>query len=81
MGLSDANLSKGELCEMIKRHVPDLTVMVSEVGQDPDKRNYIVSNERIEATGFKPKSSLDDGIGELVKAYQIVRRNDSTLNV
>lgn len=75
VGLSDANLSKGELCAMIKRHVPDLTVMVSEVGQDPDKRNYIVSNERIEATGFKPKTSLDDGIDELLKAYQIVRRN------
>lgn len=75
VGLSDANLSKWELCELIKSKVPDLSVMVSEVGQDPDKRNYIVSNERIEATGFKPSISLEEGIAELAKGYQIVRRN------
>ena len=75
MGLSDANLSKWELCECIKQRVPDFTVMISEVGQDPDKRNYIVSNERIEATGYKPLYSLGNGIDELVKGYQIIRRN------
>ena len=75
VGLSDANLSKWELCECIKQRVPDFTVMISEVGQDPDKRNYIVSNERIEATGYKPLYSLGNGIDELVKGYQIIRRN------
>jgi nucleoside-diphosphate-sugar epimerase len=75
IGLSDANLSKWELCEHIKQRVPDFTVIVSEIGQDPDKRNYIVSNERIEATGYKPLYSLDYGIDELVKGYQIIRRN------
>ncbi len=75
VGLSDANLSKWELCEIIKQEIPDFTVIVSEVGQDPDKRNYIVSNERIEATGYKPQYSLRDGIAELVKGYQVIRRN------
>ena len=75
VGLSDANLSKWELCEQIKQRVLDFTVIVSEVGQDPDKRNYIVSNERIEATGYKPLYSLGDGIDELIKGYQIIRRN------
>jgi nucleoside-diphosphate-sugar epimerase len=75
VGLSDANLSKWELCEAIKRHVRDFTVLVSEVGEDPDKRNYIVSNERIESTGFRPSMSLDQGIRELIKGFQIIRRN------
>lgn len=75
VGLSDANISKLELCEHIKKRVPDFTVIVSEVGKDPDKRNYIVSNERIESTGYKPLYSLGDGIDELVKGYQIIRRN------
>jgi nucleoside-diphosphate-sugar epimerase len=75
VGLSDANLSKWELCEAIQRHVPEFNFMAGEIGQDPDKRNYIVSNERIEATGFKPSIGLDDGIKELKKAYEILRRN------
>lgn len=74
VGLSDANLSKMELCENIKKFVPDFHVMESDVGEDPDKRNYIISNKRIEDTGFKPKHSLQSGIQELVKAYQILRR-------
>jgi nucleoside-diphosphate-sugar epimerase len=75
VGLSDANLSKWELCEMIRKHIPGFCFLVAEVGEDPDKRNYIVSNARIEATGFKPSVSLDDGIEELIKGYQVVRRN------
>ncbi len=75
VGLSDANLSKWELVEAIKRHVPGLYFVAAEVGEDPDKRNYIVSNARIEATGFKPAFSLDAGIRELVKTYQIIRRD------
>ncbi|MFN3467869.1 MAG: NAD-dependent epimerase/dehydratase family protein [Candidatus Brocadiales bacterium] len=75
VGLSDANLSKLELCEEIKKQVPDFYFYESPIGEDPDKRNYIVSNARIEATGFKPRVSLQDGIAELVKGFQILRRN------
>jgi len=76
VGLSDANLSKWELCEVIRRHIPEFYFTGAEVGEDPDKRNYIVSNQKIEATGFKPGISLDEGIQELIKGYQIVRRTD-----
>jgi nucleoside-diphosphate-sugar epimerase len=78
VGLSDANLSKMELCQEIKKQVPEFTIMESEIGKDPDQRNYIVSNEKIEKTGFKPKVSLDMAIAELIKGYQIVRRYDYT---
>ena len=76
VGLSDANISKMELCERIAQHAPGFTFVEAEVGKDPDQRNYIVSNARIEATGFKPAFSLDAGIAELIKGYQIVRRMD-----
>jgi len=75
VGLSDANLSKWELCEEIKKQVPDFYFVEAAVGEDPDKRNYIVSNAKIERTGFKPEVSLQDGIAELIKGYQIIRRN------
>ncbi|HBA82615.1 MAG TPA: hypothetical protein DCZ95_00845 [Verrucomicrobia bacterium] len=75
VGLSDANLSKMELCLEIKKQVPDFCIMESEVGKDPDQRNYIVSNEKIEKTGFHPQVSLQKGITELIKGYQVVRRN------
>jgi len=75
VGMSDANLSKWELCEEIKKQVPDFYFTEAEVGEDPDKRNYIVSNAKIEATGFQPDVSLQDGITELIKGYQVVRRN------
>ena len=73
VGLSDANLSKWELCEGIKKQVPDFYFVEASVGEDPDKRDYIVSNEKIEATGFKPVFSLQDGISELIKGYQIIK--------
>lgn len=76
VGLSDANLSKHELCEQIRRQIPGFVFLLSETGQDPDRRDYIVSNARIEATGWSPMHSLDDGISELVRAYRIVRRTD-----
>ena len=76
VGLSDANLSKKELCEEIKKQVPHFTFVDSPIGYDPDKRNYIVSNKKIEATGFKPRISLQEGISELIKGYQIIKRND-----
>ena len=69
VGLSDANLTKLELCEAIKKHIPEFTYEESKIGKDPDKRDYIVSNEKIEKTGFKPQHSLDFGIKELIKAY------------
>ena len=72
VGLSDANLSKLELCARIKEHVPDFVYLEASVGEDPDKRDYIVSNEKIEKTGFKPQYSLDTGIKELVKGYRII---------
>lgn len=75
VGLSDANLSKWELCEEIKKQVPDFYFVEAKVGEDPDKRNYIVSNAKIEATGFRPDVSLQDGITELIKGYQVVRKN------
>jgi nucleoside-diphosphate-sugar epimerase len=73
VGLSDANLSKAELCERIKVHVPSFQYLEAPVGEDPDKRDYIVSNSRIEATGYAPAFSLDDGIRELIKGYRMIR--------
>lgn len=75
VGLSDANLSKRELCEKIRAHVPSFVFMEAPIGEDPDKRDYIVSNEKIEATGFKPAYSLDDGIAELIKGYRMIRNS------
>lgn len=72
VGLSDANLSKKELCEEIKRELPDFYFTEAPVGEDKDKRNYLVSNEKIERTGFRPKVSLTDGIKELIKGFQII---------
>jgi len=75
VGLSEANLSKLELCREIKKLVPNFYFVEAEVGVDEDKRNYIVSNEKIEKTGFHPAISLQEGIEELIKGYQIIRNN------
>jgi len=72
VGLSDANLSKLELCAKIKEQVSDFIYLEAPVGEDPDKRDYIVSNEKIEKSGFKPVYSLEMGIGELIKGYRII---------
>ena len=72
VGLSDANVSKWELCEAIACHVENFYFVEAEVGVDPDQRNYIVSNAKIEASGFKPQMSLDAGIVELVKGYRLI---------
>lgn len=69
VGLSDANLTKLELAELVQKFIPHLTIITAEVGEDPDKRDYLVSNEKIEKTGFKPQISLADGIAELKKGY------------
>lgn len=73
VGLSDANLSKYQLCERIKAQVPNFFFIEADVGEDPDKRDYMVSNERLEATGFKTEYGLDRGIAELIKAYRFLR--------
>lgn len=73
VGLSEANLSKLQLCERIARHVPGFVYLEAPIGEDQDKRDYIVSNEKIEATGWRPKVQLDDGIGELIKGYRMLR--------
>ena len=75
VGLSDANLSKLELCEEIKKKLPDFYFVEAKIGEDPDKRNYIVSNAKIEKLGFKTEVSLQDGIAELIKGYQILKKN------
>ena len=73
VGLSDANVSKKELCETIHKQVPNFVFLDAPVGKDPDQRNYIVSNEKIEATGYKTSMSLDAGIAELIKGYTMIK--------
>ncbi|MDO8488731.1 MAG: SDR family oxidoreductase, partial [Candidatus Omnitrophota bacterium] len=75
VGLSEANISKLELCAKIKEQVTDFVYLESPIGEDPDKRDYIVSNEKIEKTGFQPKHSLEMGIRELIKGYKILCNN------
>jgi nucleoside-diphosphate-sugar epimerase len=78
VGLSSANLSKRELCDKIKQYVPDLYVHSAEVGKDPDQRDYIVSNEKLESLGWKSTKTIDEGIQELISAYKIIRLNTYT---
>ncbi len=75
VGLSDANVSKKELCQAIQKHVPDFVFLDAPVGKDPDQRNYIVSNAKIEGTGFKPMFSLDTGIQELLKGFIMIKNS------
>ncbi len=75
VGLTEANVSKRELCERIKLQIPDFTFIDAPVGKDPDQRNYIVSNAKIEATGFKTSMSLDAGIAELIKGYTMIKNS------
>ena len=75
VGLDAANISKEELALAIKEHVPNFFVHFSEVGSDPDKRNYIVSNQRLREAGFEAKRSLSEGIQELIKGYRLLKRN------
>jgi nucleoside-diphosphate-sugar epimerase len=74
-GLDDANLSKAELAEKIKQHVPQLYVHYAPIGSDPDQRDYIVSNQRLRQAGFAAKRSLDDGIEELLLGYRMLGRH------
>ena len=74
-GLDEANMSKLELCAVIKKFIPDFTYMEAPIGKDPDQRNYIVSNEKIKSYGFKTEYSLEDGIQELIKTYSIIKNS------
>jgi nucleoside-diphosphate-sugar epimerase len=73
VGLSEANVSKRELCEHIQRQVPNFVFLEAPVGKDPDQRNYIVSNAKLEKTGFDPEVSLSAGIGELIKGFTMIK--------
>ncbi len=75
VGLDDANLSKLELCQRIQKHLPKFVFLEAPIGEDPDKRDYIVSNARLAATGFRPEWSLDRGIQELIKGFTILKNN------
>lgn len=80
VGLTEANMTKMELCQKIQKHVPSFTIMESAIGQDPDQRDYLVSNAKIEKLGWKTQHSLDLGIAELIKGYQMIK-NTSYSNV
>jgi nucleoside-diphosphate-sugar epimerase len=75
VGLSSANLSKRELCEKIKEYIPSLYIHSAPIGEDPDKRDYIVSNEKLESLGWKPDVNLDNGIQEIIQAYPLLKTN------
>lgn len=74
VGLSEANLNKRELCELIKEQVPYFVFLESPIGKDPDQRNYVVSNKKIEGLGFKAGIGIEETIAELIKGYQVIRR-------
>ena len=78
VGLSNANINKQQLAEMIKKYISDFAITYSDYYEDPDKRDYIVSNEKVESTGWLPKYTLHDGIKELIMAYQIIINNDTS---
>lgn len=75
VGLSDANISKRELCERIQAHIADFVFLEAPVGKDQDQRNYVVSNAKLEATGFSPIMSLDDGIQDLIKGFTMIKNS------
>ncbi|GLK87741.1 NAD-dependent epimerase/dehydratase family protein [Pseudomonas turukhanskensis] len=75
VGLSDANISKRELCERIQAQIPDFVFLEAPVGKDQDQRNYVVSNAKLEATGYRPSMSLDDGIQELIKGFTMIKNS------
>ena len=76
VGLSDANISKSELCKVIKTHIQNFYFSEADIGEDIDKRDYIVSNKKIESTGFKTEYSLSFGIQELIKGFQVIKKTE-----
>ena len=75
VGLDDANLTKLELCQSIQAHLPEFVILEAPIGEDPDKRDYFVSNKKILSTGFRTEWNLDRGIRELIKGYTIFKNN------
>ena len=75
VGLSDANVSKKELCEYIQKQLPKFIFIDEQIRKDPDQRNYIVSNDKIQSTGFKTDFSLEQGITELLKGYTMIKNS------
>lgn len=71
LGLDSANMSKGDLAHLIQRYIPSTYIHFASYGSDPDKRNYIVSNQRLRSVGFEAKRTIDDGINELIKGYHL----------
>jgi nucleoside-diphosphate-sugar epimerase len=78
VGLSEANISKIELCEEIKKQLPHFTFLEAPLGKDPDQRNYIVSNTKIEEVGFSPKVTLQEGISELIRGLPMFNHKPFT---
>lgn len=74
LGFSEANLSKRELCQLIQKQLPNFVYLISEIGEDVDKRNYIVSNAKIESKGFKALKSVETGVSELIQAMPLLKR-------
>ena len=75
VGLSDSNISKLELCNTIKEFVNNFVILEESFTNDPDQRNYIVSNKKIESTGFKTNFSIKDGIEELLKGFKMIKNS------
>ncbi|HOM99016.1 MAG TPA: NAD(P)-dependent oxidoreductase [Acidobacteriota bacterium] len=75
VGLEEANLSKLQLCQVIKRNLPHFVYVEAPIGEDPDKRDYVVSNQRLLSTGFRPQWDLDRGVKELIKGFRILRNS------
>jgi nucleoside-diphosphate-sugar epimerase len=73
VGLSEANVSKRELCERIQMQINDFVFMEAPLGKDPDQRNYVVSNAKLERTGFKTAVGLDAGIAELIRGFAMIK--------
>ncbi len=81
LGRTDANLTKKELCEKIRQYIPSFYVHYAKIGEDPDKRDYLVSNAKLEGLGWRAEVSLDEGIREMITAYPMLRSNSSFKNV
>ncbi len=81
LGLSSANLTKRQLAEKIQETITDLYIHSADIGEDPDKRDYLVSNEKIESLGWVAKHSLDEGIQELIKGYEIIKPGSNYANI
>jgi nucleoside-diphosphate-sugar epimerase len=74
VGLTSANCTKLELAQTIQKYVPDLVIVENNFKQDFDQRNYMVSNSKLENAGWVPTFTLEDGIKELIKGYQLIRK-------